>query len=99
LKAFTISSGMVFESGIFRFLPEARMILEQWRVEYNEQRPHSSLGYLTPAEFAASSNPKWGVVSNDLNNPDGLSTMARLEPTVFGRRSRRLQLTSGRTTP
>jgi hypothetical protein len=50
------------------------MIPEQWRVEYNEQRPHSSLDYLTPAEFAASSNPKWGVVSNDLNNPDGLFT-------------------------
>ena len=24
-----------------------------WRTEYNEQRPHSSLGYKTPSEFAA----------------------------------------------
>ena len=26
----------------------ARVILESWRVEYNERRPHSSLGYQTP---------------------------------------------------
>ncbi|TVR62989.1 MAG: hypothetical protein EA422_10495 [Gemmatimonadales bacterium] len=28
---------------------------EQFRVEYNEERPHMSLGYLTPAEFASNS--------------------------------------------
>ena len=32
-------------------LAEARVILEGWRVEYNQQRPHSALGYLTPEEF------------------------------------------------
>ena len=32
---------------------EAKQIIEQWRLEYNQQRPHSSLRYLTPAEFAA----------------------------------------------
>ena len=31
---------------------EAQEIVEQWRVEYNTFRPHSSLGYLTPEEFA-----------------------------------------------
>ena len=25
----------------------------QWRDDYNQHRPHSSLGYVTPAEFAA----------------------------------------------
>ena len=33
-------------------LAEARVILEGWRVEYNQQRPHSALGYLTPEEFS-----------------------------------------------
>ncbi|CAN5464982.1 IS3 family transposase [soil metagenome] len=37
---------------IFGTLAEARVILESWRVEYNEERPHSSLGYQTPGEFA-----------------------------------------------
>lgn len=38
---------------IFRNAREAQEVVENWRREYNEQRPHSSLGYLTPAEFAA----------------------------------------------
>ena len=29
---------------------EAKIVIEQWRWEYNTQRPHSSLGYRTPAE-------------------------------------------------
>jgi putative transposase len=32
---------------------EAQAIVEAWRRHYNEVRPHSSLGYLTPSEFAA----------------------------------------------
>ena len=32
--------------------PEARQLVDLWRDEYNSFRPHSSLGYLTPDEFA-----------------------------------------------
>ena len=34
-------------------LREARQVIEAWRVDYNTVRPHSSLGYRTPEEFAA----------------------------------------------
>jgi len=34
-------------------IPEARVVAEAWRKEYNTERPHSSLEYLTPAAFAA----------------------------------------------
>lgn len=37
---------------LFGSLLEAQIILEQWRNEYNEERPHSSLGYQTPGEYA-----------------------------------------------
>ena len=37
----------------FTSLAEAQAIIEEWRVDYNEHRPHSSIGYRTPAEFAA----------------------------------------------
>jgi putative transposase len=37
----------------FRSRAEAKVVIEQWRTHYNEVRPHSSLGYLTPAAFAA----------------------------------------------
>lgn len=36
----------------FTSLAEARQIIEQWREEYNRERPHSSLDGLTPMEFA-----------------------------------------------
>jgi transposase InsO family protein len=37
---------------IFGNLLEARVVIERWRLEYNAERPHSSLGYKTPEEFA-----------------------------------------------
>jgi putative transposase len=37
---------------LFASLPEARNIIEEWRIDYNTLRPHSSLNGLTPAEFA-----------------------------------------------
>ena len=36
----------------FGSLTEARVLIEDWRKEYNTWRPHSSLGGLTPAEYA-----------------------------------------------
>lgn len=36
----------------FRTRAEARVVIETWRRHYNERRPHSALGGLTPAEFA-----------------------------------------------
>lgn len=35
----------------FRNRVDAKVGIEQWRRHYNEGRPHSSLGYLTPLEF------------------------------------------------
>jgi putative transposase len=43
---------------LFPALAEARIILEQWRVEYNQHRPHSALGYLTPDQFTARADSK-----------------------------------------
>jgi len=37
----------------FQNLFDARRKIASWRIDYNEQRPHSSLGYKTPKEFAA----------------------------------------------
>jgi putative transposase len=37
----------------FGTLLEARALIESWRQEYNEERPHSALGYRSPEAFAA----------------------------------------------
>ena len=38
----------------FITMAQARRIIEAWRIEYNTERPHSSLGNLTPEEYAES---------------------------------------------
>jgi putative transposase len=40
---------------LFRNLPAARRLVEEWRIDYNACRPHTSLGGLTPSEFATRS--------------------------------------------
>ena len=36
----------------FESLADAQAKIEAWRIDYNQRRPHSSLGHLTPNEFA-----------------------------------------------
>jgi transposase InsO family protein len=36
-----------------RALPDARIAIAAWVEHYNQHRPHSALGYATPAAFAA----------------------------------------------
>ncbi len=43
---------------LFGSLAEARALAEVWRRHYNEERPHSALGYLPPAAFAATPPPE-----------------------------------------
>ena len=38
-------------------LTEARVVIEDFRCEYNERRPHGKLGYQSPARFAAQLSP------------------------------------------
>lgn len=41
----------VLDAFIFHTLGEARGLTEAWRLDYNEERPHESLGGMTPAEY------------------------------------------------
>ena len=60
----------------FKNLFDARKKVSAWKMEYNEQRPHSSLGYRTPAEFASvalNSSGGKDVSSAHLENAGGVS--------------------------
>jgi len=50
---------------LFISLDEAREIIEEWRIDYNTARPHTSLAGLTPNEFAA--RPREGQNWNRLS--------------------------------
>ena len=51
---------------VFSSLAEARRLIEAWRIDYNAERPHSSLGYLTPNEYVAS----WLATRSSNHPPD-----------------------------
>ena len=42
---------------LFTNLPEAKVLAAAWQNDYNHRRPHSALGYLPPASFAATCGP------------------------------------------
>jgi putative transposase len=50
-------SDELLDNELFYTLEEANFLLDQYREHYNHERPHSSLGYRTPSEFAASCAP------------------------------------------
>ena len=51
----------------FVSMRHARQLIEEWRIEYNTERPHSSLGYLTPAQFARAHGAKQQFLTSDSN--------------------------------
>jgi len=56
LKASTAGCSTSFNEHLFANLNEARQIIEEWRIDHNTNRPHTSLNGLTPTEFANRSN-------------------------------------------
>jgi putative transposase len=48
----------------FANLNEARQIIDEWRIDYNTNRPYTSLNGLTPTEFAT--RPTQGQNQNRL---------------------------------
>jgi putative transposase len=63
----------------FTTLADAKEKIERWRMEYNGERPHSSLAYRTPEEFAKA--------CSELTNGMGFTTPIPPEPPVSDARS------------
>ena len=74
---------------IFYDLDHARSAIARWASGYNQQRPHSALGYLTPAAFAAT----FAATGNRLCNPDQLRR-SPVAPPALGRQSQLKTLAS-----
>lgn len=56
----------------FVTMAQARRVIEKWRIEYNEYRPHSALGYQTPLRYASGlgSRTEEKVFSTAGSNPE-----------------------------
>jgi putative transposase len=65
----------------FAHLREAKILIEQWRWEYNTQRPHSSLGYRTPAEVGGEAR---AAMMSKSSGPEIGDPGATLEAAVEG---------------
>jgi len=65
----------------FRNRVDAKVGIEQWRRHYNEVRPHSSLGSLTPVEFKAA------CVASFTEGARRLRQLALIEKTTNGDRN------------
>ena len=59
----------VLKREIFYSLEEAQFIIEMWRNEYNQIRPHSSLGYRSPVPETVAN---WMVPTRG-DDPSGLT--------------------------
>jgi putative transposase len=60
----------------FESEPQARALGVIWKGEYNTERPHSSLGYKTPAEFAATC-VRYVPIDEDLPDPSSSESTNR----------------------
>jgi putative transposase len=48
---------------VFSSLAEVRILLAEWQRDYNRNRPHSRLGWLTPSEFANLHTPEQAMAT------------------------------------
>jgi transposase InsO family protein len=51
----------LLNESLFVDLDQARQLIGAWTADYNTARPHSSLGYKTPAAYAGTLNTPKGV--------------------------------------
>src|ERR1700687_4053340 len=61
----------------FQNLFDARRKIAAWRIDYNEQRPHSSLGYKTPKEFAAAQAAGFYTAEREARDSNAVSCPSR----------------------
>lgn len=81
----------LFNESLFLGLDHARERIAHWITDYNLRRPHSALGYLTPAVYAANLTATGGR----LRNPDQLRRPPVATPAPNGVKSAEALFTAG----
>ena len=76
---------------LFTTLAQVRALLGRWRADYNESRPHSRLGWQTPAEFARTFPRR----ETALRNPNSSAPSPAAHPAPQGNPNRQSELRTG----
>jgi len=71
----------LLDGELFLHLDEVKYVVDRWRMDYNHYRPHSSVGYMTPAAFAQLCHEA-GCVRPYRTIPDELQISEILSQTV-----------------
>ncbi|WP_185999051.1 IS3 family transposase [Novosphingobium aerophilum] len=71
---------------LFLSLDHARVVIAAWAKDYNQARPHSALGYETPAAFAAELHKQWPASLR----PTGSAAQAIAQPALMRNKAARL---------
>jgi hypothetical protein len=74
----------------FSCLTEAKVLVEDWREDYNEHRPHSALGMKSPARFARAWRTQQSAPAASLHSPYGLTPRDGDTPTLQHTNTHRL---------
>jgi len=67
---------------LFSCLAEAKVMVEDWRQDYNEHRPHSALGMRSPARFVSAWRAEQAALAASLRSPYGLTPRDGDTPTL-----------------
>jgi transposase InsO family protein len=81
----------LLNESLFLGLDHARARIANWVDDYNQRRPHSALGYLTPAAYAAN----LPETCDRLRNPDQLRRSQVAQPAPHGVNSAETLITAG----
>jgi len=76
---------------LFTTLAQVRVLLGRWRADYNDARPHSRLGWQTPAEFARTFPRR----ETALRNPTSSAPSPAAHPAPKGNPNRQSELRTG----
>lgn len=72
----------LLDAYLFYSLAEVRTMSEEWRLDYNTERPHQSLGYLPPTKYAELNNKHAALSTPASENPSQIEAQPVVDKAV-----------------
>ena len=72
----------LLDAYLFESLAEIRIMSEEWRIDYNTERPHKALNYLSPINYAAQENKKAALSTPASGNHSKIEAMPVVDKAI-----------------